>query len=306
MYRLSSLTLFLLSVSLAAIAPAQSSSIPGSNAALSKANAPKLAEISSGSRKITYFLPKPGGDPDVFVDEAFRRNELDKSGNAVAATVLNNWAVALAKRSYLEEAAAALRRAASLDARPEFYLNLSIVYDLLNRHEDAGFSAAKGVEIAPTDPRLRGQLCVTDIYTNQFSAAAGCLEEMRKLGPLDDYYSTAYGIALLRSGGADKAIEILEKVVQTTPQNYTAQNSLGMAYFMQKDYQKAGERFKYAIELAPELGQARYNLAIVQLMRQNRAGALSQYKLLQESSPKIADKLSRVLFKDKVLFVGNK
>jgi tetratricopeptide (TPR) repeat protein len=214
--------------------------------------------------------------------------------------------VALAQRSFLEEAAAALRRAASLDPRSEFYLNLSIVYGLLNNYEGAGKSVAKGIEMDPTDARLRGQLCVTDLYTNQFAAAAACLEEIQKSGPLDDYYSTAYGIALLHSGSANKAIEILAKVVQSSPRNYTAQNALGMAYFMLKDYPKAGEIFKNAVEIAPQRGQARYNLAIVQLMRQNRAGALSQYKLLQESSPSIADKLSCVLFKDKVLFVGNK
>lgn len=305
MYRLSSLTLFLLYVSLAAPALCQSASTVPSNVPLSKPEGTKLAEISPGIRKITYFQPKPGGDPDAYVEEAFRSNELEKSEASVAATVLNNWAILLTQESYLNEAAAALRRAVSLDPTAHFYLNLSIVYDMLGRFEEAGASALEGVGIDPKDARLRGQLCITLLYSNKFAEAAGCLDEMKKLGPLNNYFKTAYGVSLIRSGSADKAIGVLVKVVDAEPGDYAARNALGMAYFMKKDYQMAAETFKSAVELAPQQGQARYNLAIVQLMNQNRAGALSQYKLLQESSPKIADKLSRVLFRDKVLYVGN-
>jgi Flp pilus assembly protein TadD len=128
---------------------------------------------------------------------------------------------------------------------------------------------------------------------------------LEQIAPFDDESATAYGIALTRTGDLQQAISVLQKLTAASPSNYQAVNALGMAFYKEKDYARAAAAFKSAIEIAPEKGELRYNLAIAQLALRNRAGALGQYKLLQESSPSMADRLSRILFRDKLIFVGN-
>jgi len=144
------------------------------------------------------------------------------------------------------------------------------------------------------------------LFTNQFKAAVTCYEELQKLTEINDYYMSGYGIALERAVFPVKAIKVLESLGATASRDYTVLNALGMAYCLQKNYLKAVEKFKTAVEAAPERGLARYNLAIVELRQRNRLGALSQYKLLEESSSPFAEKLGKVLFKDKVLDAGIK
>jgi len=47
----------------------------------------------------------------------------------------------------------------------------------------------------------------------------------------------------------------------------------------------------------------RYNLAIAALAQRNKTAALSQYAILKQGDPKLADQLYRLLFRDKVISV---
>jgi len=246
---------------------------------------------------MAYFLPRSGEDPEVFVEQAFQQNKLSKLDNRKAANVMNNWAVLLAKGSFYPQAAAALRRAVELDSDPAFYANLSTVYDKMNLLEESAAAAEQGVKLDPNDIHLRAQLCSAQLFVKKYSAAVTCFEEMEKITELDDFYATGYGLALAHAGFAAKAVTILTNI--PTP-DYSVRNALGMAYFKQKNYVKAAEEFKAAVEMAPDLAQARYNLAIVQLVQKNRAGALGQYKLLQEKNSAFAEKLSKILFGNKI------
>jgi uncharacterized protein HemY len=83
-------------------------------------------------------------------------------------------------------------------------------------------------------------------------------------------------------------------------------NALGMIRFHTKHFKAAAEAFKQAVQLAPEQNEVRFNLALAQLAAQNKPGALSQYRLLSESDPELAQKLYRIIYRDKILFVDNK
>ena len=76
-----------------------------------------------------------------------------------------------------------------------------------------------------------------------------------------------------------------------------------MAYFDDKRYADAVVVFKKAVELDPDEHGLRFNLAIAYLSNGNKEGALSQYRLLKEADPKLADQLYRILFRDKVVSV---
>jgi len=255
---------------------------------------------------MSYFLPKSGEDPETFVEQTFQQNRLSKMDVETAANVLNNWSVLLARGGYYPQAAVALERAISLDPQASIYSNLSIVYDKLNRLEESARAAENGAKLAPDDVRLKRQLCTARLFMNQFREAVSCYEEMQTLVDLDDYNSAGYGLALVHAGFSAKAVRVLEKIPPSPSLDYSVLNALGMAFFMQKNYLKAAEKFKAAVDAAPDQGLARYNLAIVQLMQRNRTGALNQYKMLQEGNPAVAEKLSKILFRNKILDVSNK
>jgi tetratricopeptide (TPR) repeat protein len=81
---------------------------------------------------------------------------------------------------------------------------------------------------------------------------------------------------------------------------------LGLLRYKEKKYGEAVAALKQATEIKPDMGEARFNLALAQMAKSNRAGAISQYRLLEESDPKLAADLYRLLYKDQILYVGGK
>ncbi|PYT01340.1 MAG: hypothetical protein DMF63_00365 [Acidobacteria bacterium] len=224
---------------------------------------------------------------------------ISASSNAVA---LNNSAIQLIRESRFEEASEQLRRA--IDAKPDAYKlhrNLSIVYERLNKLDDALKSAEAAMKLAPGEPSAVMQLCSVQLQVQKYSEALHCYENLRKLGPLDTVSQTSYGVALLRSGETRNAIAVLEKVAATVPLTSQTLNALGVAYFDDKRFADAVSAFKKAVEVDPDQHGLRFNLAIAYLSKGNKEGALSQYRILKESDARLAEQLYLILFRDKVV-----
>jgi Flp pilus assembly protein TadD len=224
-----------------------------------------------------------------------------------SAVELNNDAVRFASEGRYDEALPLLLKA--IDVNPgmsRLHRNLSIVYEGLGSMDEALAQAQRAVEVAPTEASSLVQLCGLHLIKRSNAEAVSCYRKLFALGTFDVTVQTSYGVALLRSGDASSAIPVLEKAVgEMVPPNSTTLNALGVAYFKDKRYSECVATLKSAVELDPDNGELRLNLAIGQLATRNKEGAMSQYRLLKDTDPKLAKALYRLLFRDKVVFVGS-
>jgi Flp pilus assembly protein TadD len=232
------------------------------------------------------------------------RASTDRRPNKTDVATLNNSAVQLTREKRFDEAAELLRKAiAANPASYRLHRNLSIVYESMEKKNEALASARTAVDLAPGDPAPLKQLCSVQLAFGLNEEAMHCYENLRDIAKLDAVSQTHYGMSLLRSGKPDRAVPVLVKAAEAVPNNSSALNVLGTAYFAKKQYGKAADAFKQAVEAEPDRPELRFNLAVLQLVLRDRQGALSQYKLLKVQSPQFAEKLYRILFRDKVVFV---
>lgn len=198
------------------------------------------------------------------------------------------------------------KAALAMPDSPVTWLNLSIVYDHLDRVGDSLSAARRAVEIDGDSRLARTQVCDMSAYSKLYREAFNCYAELEKMGPLDDRVLANYGIAALGMGDLAKARSILEPISSRQPYNAELLNALGVICFKTKNLPQAVAYFKRAIETDPDRGLFRYNMAVAQMEGRNRAAVLSQYHLLQGSDPKLAAELARMIFRDRILVVGQK
>ena len=221
------------------------------------------------------------------------------------AVELNNAAVKAAGSFADENAAELLLRAVSLDPHLSgAFLNLSIIYDRMKLYPQSLSAAQKAFEIDPANKTAHTQVCEMMMMSRMDAPALACYEELKNNGPLEDRSLRNYGLVLVRNGRVADAENTITAALQQMPDDIGLMNGLGLVRYKQKRYDEAIAIFKRLTEAHPDQGEIRFNLAISQLARQNRAGALSQYHLLEASDPKLADALYRMLFQDKVVYVG--
>jgi superkiller protein 3 len=186
------------------------------------------------------------------------------------------------------------------------WLNLSIVYDHLDRVGDSLAAARHALELEPANVVARAQVCDLSTSSKLYEEAVACYSELQNTAKLDDRTLSNFGIAALGIGDLDHAQSLLEEVGTRQPHNAELFNALGVIRYKRNDLPRAIAYFKRAIETSPDRGLFRYNMAVAQMAGNNRAAVLSQYKLLQYSDPELAASLARFIFKDKLIFVTEK
>ena len=204
----------------------------------------------------------------------------------------------------MEEAVEQLQKA--IAAAPDsfgLHRNLSILYESMKKMDEALAEADLAVKLGPREPSALSHLCGLKLTSGHDADSLACYKRLLELGPLDGPSQIYYGVALFRSGTIDAAITVLEKVNADLPTNSSGLNAMGVAYFKKERYADAASSFKRAVEIDPERGELRFNLALSQLALGNREGALSQYRILKVDSPKLAEDLYRILYKDQVVSV---
>jgi tetratricopeptide (TPR) repeat protein len=238
---------------------------------------------------------------DEDLDRTFDRMVSEYSKNAV---LLNNIGATYYSRKRYEKAESAFRRAIILNNHPAFLTNLSIVYDAQKRIPEAIAAAQRAVIQSPRYARARTQLCELMMVSKQNHDAVLCYGELGKITQLDPLSQTFYALVTLRDGEPDKAISMISVVMNANQPTSQMFNILGKAYFEKKRYSQSANAFKEAVQIDPNNPQLRYNLAMSLTASDDRAGALSQYNLMKESDPDLADQLYRILYRDKIIYVN--
>lgn len=99
---------------------------------------------------------------------------------------------------------------------------------------------------------------------------------------------TNLGSLLLCLGEYDKAIIILNKVLELTPDYHAmVYNNLGLAYEGKKDLNNAIKYYELSINLAPEYALPRNNLATVYIKLKKYESALYELKQVNKIAPEL-------------------
>jgi len=239
-------------------------------------------------------------DPAVTVEgQSETLDELLSKSNKgpIDPIIQNNIAVLYSVKGEPQKALAFSLR--SIAARPdiaETQLNLAGIYDQLKQPDKARIHAMLAVKLNPKYLRARSFACDLDIAAGFDKKAAECFGGVVADFPNDAESQMKFGIALMRSGQAARAKEVLLQSRLREPRNLHLINALAIVHFRMKDYEPAAALLKEAVEADPANNILRFNLGICYLALKNREAALSQYSLIKESSPDLAGKLYRGLF----------
>jgi tetratricopeptide (TPR) repeat protein len=218
--------------------------------------------------------------------------------------ILNNLAVAYAADGQLDRAIETVRHAVEQDAASAaIRVNLAAIYDLTGQSELARSEAAEAVRLDAKNVRARGLLCELELVTGHLNVSADCYRDLNADFPGEYDFQIKYGVALMKADKLDDARDLLEKMLAAHDRDVRVMNVLASVHYMMKNYERSSELLRSAVELDPDEPRLRYNLGISYIAMKNRPAALSQYKLIKESSPELADMLYRSLFQKYILDV---
>ena len=234
-------------------------------------------------------------------------NKTTPAERKMLAVSLNNQATALAAVGQNAEAAAILQRAIDADGTlASAYYNLSVVYDRLERYEDALMAAYSALTIDPDFRSARIEVCQLMVSLDRDTNAVKCYEALRPLSPLDPIIKRNYAAMLLRTEQWSKAKDIVVQLLLDNPNDAAVHMALGYIQYRRGKFDDAIASFRRALEIDPSLDKAHFNLAVALLAKKRRDESLDQYRLLRSSNPELADELYKMIFSDKVLTVNNK
>lgn len=177
---------------------------------------------------------------------------------------LNNLGTSLAMRGQLDEAIARFREA--IDAFSGFVVARYNLATALDVKGDFDHALVEYLTVVEADPGYAGAWNNLGILYGKLGRVDDSIDAYRKaLTARSDDPAVHINLAkqILR-GGADKleAIALLNKAVELSPEDGRLCNTLGVAYAMQDEMEKACESFRRATELAPDYAEAFRNLGV--------------------------------------------
>jgi tetratricopeptide (TPR) repeat protein len=147
------------------------------------------------------------------------------------------------------KAAAFFERAAALDAAfPQVQSSLGVAYFNAREFDKATGPLQRALEASPGNAGLQRMLATAWLNTGNWEKAMDLLakDEQRKTDPA---LQLAYGLALLRSGRAPQAAEVLTSVLAVQADSAELRTLLGQAYEQMGKKELAQEQFERARQL---------------------------------------------------------
>jgi tetratricopeptide (TPR) repeat protein len=228
--------------------------------------------------------------------DAFQKGINLKAGNI---ETYRNLADLYRQENRIPEAIETSRKAivAFPNANGQIYIDISKLYSLADRAEDALESARAGVQLLANDYYAFTNLCRASndakVYDQAIAACNAALQKKPNDGETNFYLGRALNLSG-KTGEARhyaQAVKGLAEQVQAEPGSVDAWYLLGNAYFADNQREKAAEAYQKALEIAPKYARARYNLGITQTRLKNKPGATEQYTALQTLDARLAQLL---------------
>jgi len=177
---------------------------------------------------------------------------------------------ALAKEQRLDDAAAHFKKAAELDARyRDDLLELASLYEAAKQPEPA-----MGIyQQFPDNPGAQERLGELLLQAGRPADAIPCLETAVAKSP-SDANRAALAEAYLKNNAPDKALPVVEKILESTPNDFEIRMLHGRIIRDQRKFPEAAAEFARAAQLKPDAPQAWSEMANVLVMEENYPQAL--------------------------------
>ncbi len=184
-----------------------------------------------------------------------------------------NFGVALANAGRLEEAILELETALTLE--PTDYLagvTLGRVYVGKGDYGKARSLYEGLLNHHPNSDSILLSLAFLSLRDNDYAAAEECLNSVLKLGKKSAFPHFLLGISRLQRGNVHGAISALREAARLDVRRAPLHHTLGVAYVMGEDLDRAERAFRMALAFSPETEPTIHGLCEV-LLRQKRASA---------------------------------
>ena len=178
---------------------------------------------------------------------------------------------ALVKEQKLDDAAAHFKKAGELDARyRDDLLELASLYETAKQSEPA----MAIYQQFPDNPGAQERLGELLLAAGRAADAIPCLETAVAKSP-SDANRAALAEAYLKNNTPDKALPLVEKILQSTPNDFEIRMLHGQIIRDQRKFPEAAEEFSRAAQLKPDAPQAWSEMANVLVMEENYPQALA-------------------------------
>jgi len=196
--------------------------------------------------------------------------------------------IVLMKNNVTSDAMVYLEMANTLSPKdPDILINLANGYIKTNRSKEAIDVLLKAKPLKPDNADLRMQLVGLYRKTGQDKKA---LEEMKQLIEIkhDNKVLIMYAQELVTDGKYKEAVEIVENIKATDPENIEALMILGDAQRLDKKYDPAIETYKEISYINPNYAPALYQRAEVHFLQGKVQWAKTFYERALRADPKFA------------------
>ncbi|HTW66034.1 MAG TPA: tetratricopeptide repeat protein [Bryobacteraceae bacterium] len=178
---------------------------------------------------------------------------------------------ALVKEQKLDDAAAHFKKAAELNANyRDDLLELGSLYEAAKKPEQA----MAIYQQFPENPGAQERLGVLLLAAGKPADAIPCLQIAVAKSPTDANRA-ALAEAFLKSNQPEKALPVVEKILETTPNDFQIRMLYGRIIRDQRKFPEAAAQFELATKLKPDAPQAWSELAGVLVMAENYPAALA-------------------------------
>jgi tetratricopeptide (TPR) repeat protein len=178
---------------------------------------------------------------------------------------------ALVKEQKLDDAAAHFKKAAEFNpAYRDDLLELGTLYEAAKQPEQA----MAIYQQFPENPGAQERLGVLLLQAGRAADAIPCLQISVAKSPTNANRA-ALAEAFLKDNQPDKALPVVEKILETTPNDFEIRMLQGRIIRDQRKFPEAAEDFERAAKLKPDAPQAWSELAGVLVMAENYPAALA-------------------------------
>ncbi len=246
-------------------------------------------EKTRGGLAMLLVAAKRYGEAVELMKPRFESGELSQDGMFA----LFNLYMEMGELAEAERVALRMVELAPLEARPHFTLGLA--FERQNRNDEARRAYRRGIAELPGEPRFFDALARLAQREEDKPAEMKVLEQKLRAFPED--------IASLRrmaqieedSGNRAGAVEILETLVERSPDQLAAQFQLGFYYFEAERFADAIERFRAVIARSERLAdrrwvdEVRYFMGRAHYANDDPPGALVALGEIEPGSDRYAD-----------------
>jgi tetratricopeptide (TPR) repeat protein len=158
---------------------------------------------------------------------------------------------------------------------PNAYLTVGDFYYRLGDGDEAIRQYNDGIQNdAKNKPTYQKHMIEVLMHQGQRARAAEINEQILKANPKDNDARGLQATLLLDKGDIQKALNELQSVITSAPDNFVAHHNLGRAHLARGEYEQARQQFSEAIRLRPDYLPSRLELAKLQATRGDYEAAL--------------------------------